>query len=243
MDTSLGSLESRLSRAEKRLRIFQVTSVAAIVVCAGFAVHAGLQLRNRNSGGIVRVKGLIIEDSSGHDRILLGAPVPVESGRKRHDETVGMVILGDAGVDRVVLGAPVPEPQINGQAGTRVGRSTGFILNDENGDERGGMGVLDNDGRVTLGLDYPHGSAEAISLAVLPDETSLQIHDSKTMVRAALVERKDSPPILFGLNLAKPSKIDMGVLRLSPYMSKHVITDASDAALNKALDDAGRLTP
>jgi len=243
MDISLNSLESRLARAEKRLKAFQVISTVAIVLCVGLAVQAGLQLRNRSSGGVLRAKGLIIEDASGHDRILLGAPVPVDSERKRHDETVGLVILGDGGVDRVVLGAPVPEPQINGRVGTRVGRATGFILDDKNGDERGGMDVLDNDGRVSLGLDYPHGDGEAISLGVLPDETSLAIHDSTSIVRAALVERKNSPPILYGLNFDAPSRIDMRVLRLNPYMSKHIVTAASDQALNRVLDEAERLNP
>src|SRR5437667_8672255 len=129
------SFELRLVRTEKRLKMLELLLIG-IVVIGGLAFYAGLKFRDRSSGGVLRVKGLIIEDGSGHDRILLGAPIPVDSGRKHHDETVGMVILGGAGVDRVVLGAPVPEPQINGRIGTRVGRSTGFILNDENGDER-----------------------------------------------------------------------------------------------------------
>lgn len=95
-------------------------------------------------------------------------------------------------------------------------------MDDAAGDERGGFGVLDNDGRVTLGLDYPHGNGEAISLGVIPGETSISIHDSKTITRASLVERNDAPPLLFGLDFSGGSKLDMSILRLNPYRVHHV---------------------
>ena len=102
------------------------------------------------------------------------------------------------------------------------------------------MSVLDSDGRVSLGLDYPHGSAEAITLGVLPGETSISIHDTKTIIRASLLERNDAPPIILGLDFRSPSAIDMSILRLNPYLVKRDVTPASDDALNKVLDDFGR---
>ena len=63
-----------------------------------------------------------------------------------------------------------------------------------------GIGVLDNDGRVALGLDYPNGEGEAITLGVLPGENSIAIHDSKTIIRAAFLERKDAAPIMYGVS-------------------------------------------
>ncbi len=81
---------------------------------------------------------------------------------------------------------------------------------------------------------------EAISLGVLPGESSISIHDSTSIIRAAFLERKDSPPIMYGVHLLSRAKIDMDILRLNPYASKHVVTQASDAALNRVLDDMNK---
>lgn len=67
-----------------------------------------------DSDAVLRIRGLVIEDASGHDRILIGAPVPGVNGRKRQDDTVGVIVLGENGNDRVVLGAPLPAPHIGG---------------------------------------------------------------------------------------------------------------------------------
>ena len=86
-------------------------------------------------------------------------------------------------------------------------------------------------------MDYAKGAGEAIDLAVIPGEgPSLQIHDTKSIVRAALVERSDSAPILYGLNLRSESTIDVGILRLSPYAFRRVVTKANDKALAEALE-------
>lgn len=166
-----------------------------------------------------------------------GAPVPAVNGRKRHDDTIGLIVLGENGADRLALAAPTPEPQIHGVIGKRIGGQAGFVVDDENGNERGGMGVLDNDGRVTLGLDYPNGESETITLGVLPGENSIALHDSKSIIRAAFLQRKDSTPIMYGLNLLSPARAAMGILRLDPYGLKHVVIKANDESLNKALDD------
>ncbi len=232
-------LESQVSRLEKRLRRLQVLtflSIAVLVTVLSFL--ANNYFASRKSLGVLRVKGLIVEDAAGRERILMGAPIPGQ--RKRRDDTVGLIVLGESGADRIAIGAPMPDPQINGMIGKRTGAGAGLVFDDANGDERGGLGVMDNDGRATFGLDYPHGAGEAISLGVLPGETSLSIHDTKTMIRAAFLERNDSSPILYGINLRGSSAGDMGILRLNPYMVKHVSIKASDAALNKALDEAAR---
>jgi len=242
--TELGKpeLELRLARLEKRLRRLQTALTAALIVVVAGVLYFPFHYHSLdvNSGGILRVRGLIVEDAAGHDRILLGAPVPAASGRKRRDDTVGMIILSASGADRFAVGAPYPEPQVQGVIGKRIGGGAGLVFDDADGDERGGMGVMDSDGRATMGLDYPHGTAEAISLGVLPGETSISIHDSKTITRASLVERSDAAPLLLGLDYGGGPKIDMSILRLNPYRVRQVHTTASDAALNKALDDMGR---
>lgn len=93
---------------------------------------------------------------------------------------------------------------------------------------------------MTLGLDYPHGTAQAINIGVLPGETSISINDTKTITRASLVERNDAAPLLFGLDFAGKSSLDMSILRLNPYRVRHVQTAATDEALNEALDRSSR---
>jgi len=234
-------LELRVMQLERRVYVL-LAGLTALLMAVGvsvmyFSFHS--QFSNTQSNGILRVKGLIVEDANGRDRILIGAPVPVVSGRKRQDGTVGLLVLGENGSDRVAIGAPYPDPQIQAKVFDRMGRGAGLVFDDANGDERGGFGVMDDDGRATFGLDYPHGTGEAITLGVLPGETSFSMHDSKTMIRASLVERNDAAPLLFGLEPKGRETGDISILRLSPYRIRRLAI-ASDEELNKALDDAGR---
>jgi hypothetical protein len=227
---------------EGRLRAFQAlfgVAILALATCM-FFLFLRPSPRYDRSGDVLHVKGLIVEDANGHDRVLIGAPIPSASGRTRKDNTVGMIVLGANGADRLALAAPAPEPQIEGVVGHRIGGETGLILDDDHGDERGGFGVLDNDGRVSLGLDYPHGSAQAIGIGVLPGEASISLHDTKTITRVSLLERNDASPILFGLDLKSPTAVDLTTLRINPYRVKHVAIKPSDGALNAAIDNAIR---
>jgi hypothetical protein len=234
-------LELRLVQLERRLGFLRAALTAVVMaVVVGvmfFSLHS--HFSSTQSNGVLRVKGLIVEDGEGRERILIGAPVPVVSGRKRRDGAVGLLVLGENGADRIAIGAPYPDPQSQGKVSDRIGRGAGLVFDDANGDERGGFGVMDNDGRATFGLDYPHGTGEAITLGVLPGETALSIHDSKTMIRASLVERNDAAPLLFGLDPKGTATSDISILRLNPYRIRHVVI-ASDEALNKALEDADR---
>jgi hypothetical protein len=75
----------------------------------------------------------------------------------------GILILDAAGFDRIAIGNPGPDPNI----GKRIAPSTGITINDDNGFERTGYGVLKVDGqyRDVLGMDS-HGR-EAAVLAVI----------------------------------------------------------------------------
>lgn len=110
-------------------------------------------------------------------------------------------------------------------------------MDDSEGNERGGFGVLDNDSRVTLGLDYPSGAGEALTLSVIPaDGASLQVHDTRSFVRAALIERDDSAAKFYGTSFRDKSTLDLTILRLSPYLVKRMVIAPSDEGLAKALD-------
>jgi hypothetical protein len=157
-------LEKRTQQLERRLRTFQWTALFAIMVIGAYAV-AKLPLAYADAppgAQILRTRGIIIEDEKGRERILLGAPIPLVEGRKRKDATTALLFLNENGTDRVVVGFS-PDPQIKGLVAKRVAPSSGIQINDDNGNERGGFGYLDN-GRVSLGLDWK--DREGVSLTI-----------------------------------------------------------------------------
>jgi hypothetical protein len=232
------SCKNRVNHLEQRLRLFQVVATLGAAVL-GAAIFVALRpfVRSDRSRDVLWVRGLVIEDDKGRERVLIGAPVPKVPGRKREDDTVGLIVLGENGADRVALGAPGPDPQIKGHVSKRISAGAVLLVDDSEGNERGGFGVLDNDGRATFGLDYPGGAGEAIALSVIPqDGASLQVHHTHSFVRAALVERNDSAAKLFGATFHDKSTLDFTLLRLSPYVVKRAVIAANDEGLEKALD-------
>lgn len=59
-------------------------------------------------------------------------------------ETHGLSIVDSSGVVRLILGAPVPNPVAEAKTYERHRPDTGIIFNDAAGNERGGMGMLDD---------------------------------------------------------------------------------------------------
>jgi hypothetical protein len=168
---TLSFLQKRYGHIERRLRILQtgvVLGLGLLLVFVWTALHARPASAD-DSGQVLRLRGLIIEDAQGRPRILIGAPVPKVAGRKRQDDTNGLILVGENGADRVALGVPTPSPQVKGQVVKRISPGAGLVIDDPNGNERGGMGVLDS-GRGVLCLDYPDPIArEAVCLAVVPE--------------------------------------------------------------------------
>ena len=157
----------------RTIRWLQVYAALMTVALAVLFVRSGTP-----TDGVLRARGLIIEDEAGRERILIGAPVPEAANRVRTDEarvqevwaprypdadaymgyyqdysheTNGLLILSEDGFDRLVLGDPVPDPNI----GRRIAPSTGMVINDAEGFERMGYGlkVVNGVSRVGLGLD------------------------------------------------------------------------------------------
>ena len=119
---------------------------------------------------VLRANGLVIEDSHGRARVLLGSPLPSASERTRQDaSTTSMVFLDGQGHDRLTLGEE-PEPQIAGKVSQtmhRIASGYGVVIHDGNGDERGTYGWRGN-GRALITLDRPGLDAWA---AVVDDKT------------------------------------------------------------------------
>ena len=183
----------RLTRAVRWLQAYAALMTIALVVL--------LVRSDTATDGVLRARGLIIEDDAGRERILIGAPIPEAANRFRTDEarvrevwgprfpeeymgwyqdynhsTNGILILSEDGFDRIALGDPKPDPNI----GKRIGPSTGMVINDAEGFERMGYGLLDIDGtyRVTLGLDSDR-STEGLVLFLddLTGEVGISVGD------------------------------------------------------------------
>lgn len=143
--------------------------------------------------GVLRARGLIIEDEAGRERILIGAPVPEAANRVRTDEarvreawapqfpdadaymgyyqdynheTNGMLILSEDGFDQLVVGDPVPDPNI----GRRIAPSTGMVINDARGFERMGYGLKPMDGSYSVGLGLDTDRIQEGLLLTLDDD-------------------------------------------------------------------------
>ena len=148
--------------------------------------------------GVLRVRGLIIEDEAGRERILIGAPIPGAANRVRTDEarvrelwgprfpdleqymgwyrdyqhsTNGILILSEDGVDRLVLGDPVPDPNI----GKRIGANTGLLINDPEGFDRSGYGLIDVEGRYRVGLGIDSNRSQESLMLMLHDNDRVGI--------------------------------------------------------------------
>jgi hypothetical protein len=146
------NLHAELSQQVRSLKRQVRTLQAGMLLLACTVLLAAMP----GARDVIRTKGLIVVDSQGHERILLGAPVPSVTGRIVAP-TESLVFRSESGADRVILGES-PSPVIHGQVYPRVGKAWGMVLANPAGDERGGVSYLDS-GRVAFALDRPTGDA------------------------------------------------------------------------------------
>lgn len=188
MDSEIQSVKSELTKLKTRNRVLEVLVALSLILVVSMAFT---KTESEAASDVIRVKGIIVEDDDGNERILIGAPIPYAKNRIRTDtsrikdtwgkrmgrnymnwyknyahHTNGILVLDEQGWDKIAIGDPVPDPII----GNRIGPSTGLIYNDDMGLERSGYGLLDVDGelRVVLGLDHGNGT-EGAALSVMPD--------------------------------------------------------------------------
>ncbi len=141
----------------------------------------------------LRLRGLIIEDEHGQERILLGAPVPDIEGRIRRDLTTSLIFLDEKGIDRLVVGH-VPDPLIKGQIQERS-PAVGMAFNGHDGNERGGIGVFDN-GVAGLAFDYLSGK-EAVGMGVIPEKGAfIEVNHETNKVEELMIGFIDGKPLV-----------------------------------------------
>ena len=63
-----------------------------------------------------------------------------------------LIIEDEESVERIVIAAPVPDPLVQGKRIPRRSAANGIQINDSNGNERGGIVMLD-DGSFIVGID------------------------------------------------------------------------------------------
>jgi hypothetical protein len=217
------ALEARLARLERRVRVYQRGALfiaAALVAYACATVPQAAADAGPATPDVLRVRGLVIVDDQGRDRISIGAPWPAPRGRTSALQGVGMLIVDTAGVDRLNVASPAPGPPGGGE---RIAVANGVTWYDGRGNERGGIGYLDN-GRSVMMLDNNHGEGAGVfsfdngyvGMGVLregqfralmqfdPDSnaTSLVLSDEQGRPRARLSVGPDGAPALTFLDAA-----------------------------------------
>ncbi len=181
----------RLNEIEKRYK--HLKRIFNSLVCLLIIVVLGFSFTLTNKSGILRAKGIIIEDNTGRDRILIGSPIPYSKYRVRTDTTLvrkywasqfknqnqymnwyknyknsadGIVFMNEKGFDVVQVGDNLSDANV----GKRMFKSTGILWNTQTGWERGGAGVNTSDdgtSQPTIGLDDDSG--EALHMVCLKD--------------------------------------------------------------------------
>jgi hypothetical protein len=92
-----------LQRLERFARTTKALVLLSAVALVSLFVVEKYVLASTPNEKILRVRGIVIEDSNGVPWILLGAPVS-NQGRTRRDAVTGLVLLGNDGIDRLTIG-------------------------------------------------------------------------------------------------------------------------------------------
>lgn len=188
-------INNRLKEVEKRFKTLK--NICITFICLFVVGLISLSFSGVDKFGIIRVKGIIVEDEKGRDRILIGSPIPFSDDRVRTDTalvkkywasklfpknpskfmefyknyyhaTDGIVIMNENGFDRVLLGDKLADAN----TGKRNFEAAGISWNDRNGFELGGAGVnttKEGKARGVIGLDDSDG--EALHIVTLEDGT------------------------------------------------------------------------
>lgn len=109
----------------------------------------GLQKRAER---LERKQGLFFASALVLFAVLLLAGWQSVQAPQENIKTHALSIVDSSGVVRLTLGAPLPNPVVEGKTKERRSPATGIIFNDAAGNERGGIGILD-DGSMNFCFD------------------------------------------------------------------------------------------
>ena len=231
MNPQIELLQHRLDQQTKRLN--KIIFFATLIIL-GLSSQFLLSFTESSDHKILRAKGIVIVDDKGRERILIGAPLPQAGNRVRTDTARvralwsnrfgnanqymkwyrdyshtanGILILDEEGYDKVCLGDGVPDANI----GPRIGQQTGLIFCDNEGFERGGIGVInvgDKQNRVVMALDGENGT-DATGISVMEDGETGFFAGGKgyRMFLGASPADSYSPEPLFGMVINHKKKL------------------------------------
>ncbi len=77
-------------------------------------------------------------------------------------EASNLTIKDENNIDRLVISSKLPDPRIDGKVYPRDVKISGIQILDGNGDEIGGIGVVDQQRAVVFGLDYKNHEAVVV---------------------------------------------------------------------------------
>ncbi|GAB2811308.1 hypothetical protein [Ferruginibacter profundus] len=230
MNTPIELLRHQLEQQKKRVnRLLLFTALLVLVLSSQFL----FSFKENDDNRILRAKGIVIVDDHGRERILIGATLPQAVNRVRTDtarvralwshrfgnadqymkwykdynhQANGILILDEQGYDKVCLGDGVPDANI----GQRIGKQTGLIFCDNEGFERGGIGVLnvgEKQNRVVMALDGENGT-DATGISVMEDGETGFFAGGKgyRMFLGAAPADDYTPEPLFGMVVNKKGK-------------------------------------
>lgn len=191
MNSQIELLQQQLDQQKKRFnRVMLLAALVLLLLSSQFL----FSFREYDGNKVLRARGIVIVDDEGRERILIGAPLPAASNRVRTDtarvrslwahrfgnanqymkwyqdydhQSNGILILDEQGFDKVCLGDGVPDANI----GQRIGKQTGLVFCDDEGFERGGIGVINvgkKQNRVVMALDGENGT-DATGISVMED--------------------------------------------------------------------------
>lgn len=198
-------MQSEIQSLRRQVAMLRCYTFASLIILIALVLSA--YERPVQKFEIIRAKGIVIEDSIGRDRILIGAPIPHSKDRVRTDTALvrkhwagnfgnpdqymgwyknyyngadGIVVINENGFDRVLIGDRLADPN----TGKRMFESSGILWNDKQGWEKGGAGVnstSDGKSRSIIGVDNANG--EAAHLMALEDGTNaLAIQSEEGMI-------------------------------------------------------------
>lgn len=191
MNAQIELLQQQLDKQKKRLnKLVLLAALLLLILSSQFL----FSFREYDGNKVLRARGIVIVDDEGRERILIGAPLPAARNRVRTDtarvrslwahkfgnasqymkwyqdydhQSNGILILDEQGFDKVCLGDGVPDANI----GQRIGKQTGLVFCDDEGFERGGIGVINvgkKQNRVVMALDGENGT-DATGISVMED--------------------------------------------------------------------------
>lgn len=186
LEQRIATLEQQLTRTRRALR--------AVLLAGGTLAAGAWVIPTHQKVEVLRVRGLIVEDEGGRERIVIGAPVPDGKDGRRASASVGLVINDTAGFERFGLGLKTSGSMSMGfDAPPGVGDDRNRERINIIADARGGATIRMLDGatwvraRLTVTpastageadaaalelLDFPPGTAITRRISVLRDTTT-----------------------------------------------------------------------